>query len=302
VVTAVSGDGTNPLGKRQALAAELRRVRDLAGLSGRDLAQRIGISQSKVSRIESGTAIPSAPEVTAWAEAAAASAETRRLLATLTEAAFTEVHAWHVALRDRPHLQDDILGLEQRAVRVRTFQPSVIPGLLQTAEYARRVFSLFQPAYAHEDISAALASRLDRQLALFDERRQFEFLITEAALRWRPGPAGMLLAQFDRLASLSTLSNVSIGLIPMETEAVTSMAHGFAIFELAGHDGHDSDHGAGDDIVTVETIHANLTINDPESVALYRKRWSLLTQMARHGDEARTFLASIISDLRAAGR
>jgi len=314
----MAGEETRPAGKRQAgkrqagkrqvsnrqsLAAELRRVRDLAGISGRDLAHRIGISQSKVSRIESGASVPSAPEVAAWAEAAGAPAETRQLLATLTEAVFTEVHTWRTVLDGRTHLQDDIGELESRTGKILTFQPSLIPGLLQTAEYARRVFTLFDPPYPERDIPDALAGRLDRQLALFDENREFGFLITEAALRWRPGPPELLLAQFDRIASLSTLSNVSIGLIPHAARAITSTAHSFVIFESRGKahgDGHDKDHELPDSVVTVETIHANLTINDPESVALYRRRWSLLAQMAIYGGEARAFLTTVGSGVLAA--
>ena len=68
----VASDGAEHRTKRERLATELRRLRDQAGISGRDLAHRVGISQSKVSRIESGTVIPSLPEVTAWGEAVVA--------------------------------------------------------------------------------------------------------------------------------------------------------------------------------------------------------------------------------------
>jgi len=300
LVMVIDGDGAEPLSNRRRLAAELHRVRDLAGISGRELAHRIGISQSKVSRIESGTAIPSAPEVTAWAEAVAASAETKRLLTALTEAAFTEVHPWRAVLKDRLHLQDDIQELENRAGKVRTFQPSVIPGLLQTAEYARRLFSVIDPPYAESDIPAAVAARLDRQLALFEEHRKFEFLITEAALRWRPGPSTLLQAQFDRIESLRTLSNVSIGLIPHAVLARACTSHSFAIFELADVGGHDTDgEEAPNAIVTVETVHANLVVSNPDSVGLYQARWHRLEQMAIYGDEIRAFLSGVGHSVRA---
>jgi transcriptional regulator with XRE-family HTH domain len=319
-VIAGDGDARDQLGVRRRLAAELRRVRDLAGISGRELAQRVGISQSKVSRIESGTAIPSWPEVTAWADATEASDETRNLLGTLTEAAFTEVHTWHSVLQQQTHLQGDIQDLENGARRILTFQHSVIPGLLQTAEYARRMFTLFEPPYVERDIPAVLAARLDRQTALFEEGRRFDFLITEAALRWRPGPPRLLLAQFDRIASLSSLENLSIGLIPQDVEAITNTSHAFVILEFAetrkerdaevapsndkrDHYGvGDADPGTScDAIVTIETVHANLTVTDPESVALYKTRWSMLERMAVFGDEARTFLASVASDIRMEG-
>jgi transcriptional regulator with XRE-family HTH domain len=277
--------------KRQRLGAELRRARELSGLSGRELANRIGVSQSKVSRAESGLALLSIPEVAAWATAAGVPPDVADLLSTLTEAAYTEVHNWGSLLRDRPHIQGDIADLEKHAQKILTFQPSVVPGLLQTAEYARRVFAMFQPPYPELEIPEALGARLDRQMALFGNHQRFDFLITEAALRWRPGPPALLLAQLDRISSLSTLDTVSVGVIPLSAEAVTNTSHGFVLFEMAKQDEADA-------IVLVETIHANLVVNDPESIALYRTRWSLLKQMTLSGDEARVFLAAIASDIR----
>lgn len=292
------------LGTRQYLATELRRVRDLAGLSGRELAHRVGISQSKVSRIEAAMVVPSAPEVAAWADAVRASAETKQLLITLTESVFTEVETWRTALSGRAHMQDEVQQLEAHSRRVLSFQHSLVPGLLQTAEYARRVFTLFQPPYAENDLAAALAARLDRQLVLFDEGKEFSFLITEAALRWRPGPARMLRRQFDRIATLSTLSNVSVGIIPQTVQAVTSFVHGYTLFEAQDDNPGAARSTRGDDsdgVVMLEAIHANVIINDRDSIALYRSRWSLISQMAIFDDEARGFLEHLAGDLPEVG-
>lgn len=289
---------TKPSVSQRSLAVELRRLRDLAGMSGRELAHRIGISQSKVSRIESGRTLPTAPEVTAWSTAVNASTEAVALLESLTEAAFTEVHRWSRILRDRPHLQDDIQEVESGSHRVMIFQNAIVPGLLQTAEYARRVFAFFTPDGTDADLSAAVAGRLDRQLALFDQTRRFEFLLTEASLRWRPGPARLLLAQLDRIASLATLDNVTIGLLPHSAEAVTYVTHGFALFDLRD----DSRAGGGEAIAMVETVHANLTVSDPESIARYRRRWRLLKEAARYGDDARFLLEALAAELRAENR
>ncbi|WP_219471296.1 helix-turn-helix domain-containing protein [Nonomuraea rhizosphaerae] len=293
-MNAIAGDGGESRTKRQRLAQELRRLRDISGISGRDLAQRIGISQSKVSRIESGSVIPSLPEVTAWGDAVDAAPETRESLADLTQAAFTEVHTWRAALQRQAHLQDEIREQEDQAHLVRVFQPTLIPGLLQTAEYARRVFTLFDPPYSEGDLSMAVAARLQRQLALYEETRNFEFLITEAALRCRPGPVKLLLAQLDRIASLSTLENVRIGLIPHNREALVCPPHGFTVYE-----GDDS---PADAYVEVEITHVRLTANDTDDIAIYLRQWSLLRQMAIFGDEAREFLSMVSDDVRAAVR
>lgn len=278
------------LSNRRRLATELRRLRDRAGMSGRQLAERISVSQSKVSRIESGLTVPSGPEVAAWAAAVVASDTATELLTMLVDAAYTEVHPWHAALREQVHLQDEIQEIENRAGAELTYEPTVVPGLLQTAEYARRVFLMFEPAYADLDIPAVVAGRLDRQTALFDPARRFSFLLTEGALRWRVGPLHVHLSQLDRIASLSTLDSVSIGLIPHAVPARTHSPHGFVIFESLHHD--------GDALVMVETVHAGLTVNDPVHVALYRRQWSLLAEMAVFGDAARELLALVAADVR----
>src|SRR4051794_17720543 len=144
--------GEDDRGRR--LAEELRRLRSIAGMSGRVIADKIQISQSKVSRIESGVSLPSLPEVRAWAEAVHASEDTWQLLSALTETTHTRVSRWRAKLGDRPHLQDDVGAKERAAGRIRTFQPSVVPGLLQTAEYARQVFGMFQePPYGRDQLA-----------------------------------------------------------------------------------------------------------------------------------------------------
>ena len=173
----------------------------------------------------------------------------------------------------------------------RIYEPSVIPGLLQIAEYVRRIFAMFEPAYAELDLPAVAAGRLDRQVALFDPARQFEFLITEAALRFCIGPVSLLRAQLDRIASVSTLENVSIGLIPQTAPALTHVPHGFVIFE--------SDGDENDAFVLVETVHANLTVGEPSQVELYRRQWSLLARTAVYGAAARDLLAEVAADISA---
>lgn len=286
----MGGLGPAPAG-RERLAAELRRLRDLAGVSGRELAQRIGISQSKVSRIESGAVVPSLPEVTAWGEELGVSVETQGRLKTFTEAAYNEVHPWRAALQRRGNLQDNIQDLESTATRIFTFQPALVPGLLQTAEYARRVFTMFHRQYSSaKDPAAEVAGRLHRQLALYETNRRFDFLITETALRWRPGSVQLQLAQLDRVASISTLENVSVGLIPLDIEAATLTTHNFVIYE--GEDGTE------DATVAVETIHADMAVDTPEHVEIYRSRWSLLQEMALFGADAQEFLRDVVTDLR----
>jgi transcriptional regulator with XRE-family HTH domain len=283
---ASGGLGPPPTG-RERLAAELRKLRDIAGVSGRELAQRIGISQSKVSRIESGAVVPSLPEVTAWGKELGVSVETQARLTGMIEAAYNEVHPWGAAVR-LGNLQEGVQEQESTATRIAVFQPSVVPGLLQIAGYAQRVIALFHRQYTETDQAAEIASRLDRQLALYDTRRHFDFLVTEAALRWRPGPAQLLIAQLERIMSIGSLENVSIGLIPLSAQATTLTSHGFVMYEGEHQDSW----------VTVETIHADMKVAAPEHMEIYRSRWSLLRKMALFDADAQEFLGGIVDDLR----
>jgi transcriptional regulator with XRE-family HTH domain len=283
-------DGTGGHGRR--LGAELRRLREKTGLSGRELAGLVGISQSKVSRIESGAALPTAPEVTNWASAVVASDSEREMLTMLTDKAYTNVEPWSDPLSGQPRGQDVILEMKDKSTVELAYQPSVIPGLLQTAEYARRLFALLQPPYAKDAIAAKVAERLNRQTILFDPARRFEFLITEAALRLRlgPAPSAVMAAQLDRIATLSTLENVSIGLIPLDAPALTLVTHGFVIFEVADRD--------PDTLVLAETVHAHLTMSKPDDVALYQQHWSLLKKQAVSGPAASDLVTRISQDTR----
>jgi hypothetical protein len=197
------------------------------------------------------------------------------------------VHPWGSALQ-HGSLQEGIQDQESTAKRIHAFQPSVVPGLLQTAEYARRVIALFYQQFPDTDPAAEIASRLHRQQALYDTDRHYEFLITEAALRWRPGPLQMQLGQLYHIASVSTLENVTIGLIPLGVEATTLTTHGFVLYEGEERDAW----------VTVETIHADMTVAAPEHMEIYRTRWSLLRETALFDDDAQEFLRMIVADLR----
>jgi transcriptional regulator with XRE-family HTH domain len=276
-----------PRGKRQRLAAELRRLRDLAGLSGRELAARLGVSQSKISRIESAALLPSLPDVEAWAQAADASGEDFALLRELTREAFTEVHTWRARAKALPDVNEELRSSDVHAEALFNLQLAVIPGLLQTAAYARRIFEIFVTPCPPEEVAALVAARVDRQVTLYGEQR-LEFLIGEGALRTRYGPVPDQLAQLDRIASLTTLANVQIGLIPHRHQGRTVAPHGFLLHQGAQQE---------DTLVTVEALHGQLHITDPDSIGLYRRHWDLLQASALTGADARAFLRQIITEI-----
>jgi Domain of unknown function (DUF5753) len=231
--------------------------------------------------------------VTSWASAADASDSEREILKILTDAAYTEVHSFHDALPGGVALQDVIRSLEDNSGRKLNYAPLLVPGLLQTAEYARRLFTLLH-IYDDSDIPAVVAARLDRQQALFEADRLFEFLITETALRRPLGPASMMTAQLDRIVTLSTFENVQIGLIPLDSLVRTHVPNGFVIF--------DGIKDGSAPFVHIETAHASLTARAVGDVQLYRQHWDLLRETAVFDDDARDLLKRVVEDVRKPGQ
>jgi transcriptional regulator with XRE-family HTH domain len=277
-----------PRAQRVRLGSELRQLRRLAGLSGEQMARQVGVSQRTVSRFENGQALPSIPQVTAWARVAKAGAERRELLVALAEAAVNEVAVFRDGMAGGlAGVQVSFRELEASAGAVRNFQPGLVPGLLQTAEYARRVLEIGD-VRGTGDAQAAAVVRLQRQQALHQPGRVFEFVITEAALRWRPGPAEIMSAQLLHIAALAGLESVRIGVIPADTEMHAIVRCGFILY-----DDRDDDQAP---VVSIETPHAALYVSEPADVDIYRGELARFRQSAVFGAAA----AAIIRELATA--
>ncbi len=272
----------------QRLGMTLRGLRQDAGFTGHQLADRAELSQSTISRIELGQAMPSMSDIGRWGQATHASAAQMAEVRALAEAAAVETISWRKAVRrGLPALQQDVRDLEAAATVLLNFQPVIIPGLLQTADYARQIVASGYPG-GRPDIAAAIEARLERQAILYDVGRQLEFVIAEAALRWRIGPPQMMRAQLDRITSLATLPNVGIGVIPQAAEVAAWHIHGFAILD---------DSAVGNAIVRVETLTTGLSITDPDAVQRYRQAFASLREAAIFGDQTQGFLRGLLEEL-----
>lgn len=261
---------------RRQLGADLRALRTLAGLSQRDLQTALPSTQSTVSRMERGEALPSRAQVELWLRECAADPDTRARVLALTEAAHGETQPWPdmFPTAGARHLQGVAGERETTAALVRNLQLTWLPGLLQTAQYARLMLAQTDPE-GQRDTASAIAARLERQQILFEEGRRFEFLVAEAALRWMPDPS-VVAGQRDRLLSLATLPTVELAVLP--TDRIGSPAwHSFVLFAPAD---------CGPSYVTTELVHGGQEITDPGAVRLYGRLWERLWAAAAVGDEA----------------
>jgi transcriptional regulator with XRE-family HTH domain len=274
---------------RHQLAADLRRLREDAGLSTYQLADRLGWSQSKVTKIENGRTAPSVDDVRLWAQAANVTGPLDDLL-TRAEQALTEAVAWKTALRGGlPQRQQEVAAREAQAGTILYYQPVVVPGPLQTAAYAQQVFTALRPETPTAEVARAVTARMDRQAILFDRSKSLQFVVGEPALRWCYGAVAVQLAQIDRIRQVATLPAVDVAVLPFSRPVPCWHAHGFTLYI-------DRDDPA-DAFVMIETVGGTTTLSDPEEVNQCRERFTCLQETALTGDDAFGFLSSLMADL-----
>lgn len=266
-----------PSAVRRQLAGELARLRGLAKISGRDMAPRIGVSQPTVSRIERATTLPSLPQVRLWLDATEASEDTRNRVLALTESAHTETATWRDLFDSgTDRVQAHVRGRETEARVVSTFEPRVVPSLLQTADYTRALINTVDTA-GQVDLPAMLTGRATRQRALHDPGREFRFLVPESMLYRQPGSSTLLAAQLDHLVVVATWETVTLGVIPRGV-TFAGMWHNFVVYDPADE--------VSEPYVSIELTHGLLTLADHWHVELYRDLFARLWDAAVFGDDA----------------
>lgn len=257
---------------RARLGAELRAARTMTGASQRAFAAALGdeARQKWVSRVETGERLPARGELTRWLDVAGAGADARERVAALFEAAHVETRSWESLRRDG-HMQGAAADDEQAATLVRSYSTLFVPGMLQTAGYAR---ALMPHVDAGGDTAAAVAARMARQQRLYEDGRRFHYLLGECALLWQP-EEGVAAAQRDRLLSVATLPTVELAVLPARRVGAAGW-HGFSLWS-------DEQRAF---LVTVEMLHGGARIPDPDVIAAYERMWRRLWDAAVHGDEA----------------
>ncbi|GAB2926064.1 helix-turn-helix domain-containing protein [Streptomyces mayteni] len=258
---------------RVALGTRLRELRLEAGLTGLQLASRLGWPQSKVSKLENGNQTPALDDLRAWAAGTERPEATTELTIRLRSLE-SRTRSWRrqLAAGHRP-VQETINAEHERSTVVRAWQNAMVVGMLQTPEYARSVFAAYADLYdSGRDLDEAVQARIRRQSLLNQPGKQYHFVMWEGALRAQICPPSVLAAQLERLMTVTGTNNVRLGIVPFEAQLPLPPTNGFWI--------HD------ERLVVVEDWHAELWLDDAESVALYGRVWDRLNQSAHYGEAA----------------
>lgn len=268
-----------------AFGERLRALRVAAGFAtGKEFAERLGWVAPKVSRIENGNQLPADADVVAWLSLADASDEvTAEVRDTLRELRLVR-SSWKRRLRTgHTSVQQSILETERTAHRLVMVDLYLVPGLVQTADYAQVVFAKFAALHqSPPDTDSAVLERMRRQEVLYDPGKQVEVLVSQNALRYPVCSAATMRGQIDRLMTLTSLNTVRVGVIPLDAELPIVPLHGFRMI---------------DDAVFVEIHHTEVVTRDADDIALYNRIVSALWTVAVEGDDARAVLARVAAEL-----
>lgn len=266
------------------LSRSLRALRIAAGLGQVELAEATGLSQSQISRAETDRRNLSPVDVAKVAAACGAEPAERDRLVALAEAAATQfVDSRAILQRGSKYFQQRVLRYEEDSALVRAYQPGMVLGQMQSPAYARAVFNI-RAGRPSAEVDELVAQRIRRGAVLRDPTRKWEFIQTEGALTWMLDGPTTMLEQIEHMATLSTLPNVDLGIIPAYQQADFLAVHAFHVYDA--------------DAVLVGITTGTSLLADREDVVTYAELFARLTALAVHGDAARDVLERIANDYR----
>lgn len=276
-----------PLGptmRRRQLGAELRRLRNSAGITMEHAAAVLDCARSRIGHIENGRNSIRKPELKVILDLYGASDEEHQTLEELRQEA--SKRGWSSTYR-LPSWLKRYVELETDAISMRSFEGELIPGLLQTGEYARRVHlaagNLIKPA----DLDRLVAARMRRQSRLTNDDAPLEFstVVSEAAFRRALGDAEIGPAQLAHVIELARRPNLSLHVLPYATGLHASMSGSFAVLTFGP--------GVAPPFGYQEHAIGGHVVDDRNAVSQLAELWELLRSQALSSDESLRWLSEL---------
>ena len=250
----------NPTVRRRRLGQELRRLRELKGMTAEEVAERLLVSQSKISRLENGRRSISQRDVRDLC--GVYEVEDHRIVDSLMQMAKdSRQQGWWHAFGDIPY--SVYIGLETDAASLRVYDPQVVPGLLQTPQYAEALIAGALPETVPADVEKRVNVRLRRQerVKATENPLRLWVVIDEAALRRTIGGKQLMIDQLESLIDQSRLPHVTVQVLPFSMGAHPGINGQYAILEFP--DASDSS------VVYIEGVTSDLYLEKANDVQKY---------------------------------
>lgn len=269
---------------RAALGIRLRDIRRDSGLSAIQLARATGWQPSKVSKIEHGKQTPSESDLHVWCQHCGSPSELPDLVAA-TRAIETQFAEWRRILRaGMTRRQQSSAAAYEKARLFRIYEPIVVPGLLQTLDYATAVLStVIDFMRIPDDAAQAAQERIERQRVLTHGDRWFHILIGEQALYTNVGGPEVMIGQLEHLLAALRLPRARLGIIARNSAYRLPLHNPFWLLD--------------DTLVQFETYTAEISLIRPDEIAIYARAFERLAALASYGTEARAAITQALSHL-----
>jgi transcriptional regulator with XRE-family HTH domain len=277
-----------PVVRRRKLGAELRALRTSAGITSGEAARLVGWHQSKVSRIETGTSGAKPADVRLLLDAyGVADDQLRELLVMLagSDDAGGRNHWWHAYRGVLPPTYRDFISLESQASAMRTLETTVVPGLLQTPEYARAVTRAAVDGLPEERLDTLVEVRLARQDVLRAEPPlELSAVLDEAVLRREVGGPGVMARQLERLVEAARVPHVRLQVLPFAAGAHIGVTGPFVIFSFSSTSDLD--------VVVLDHLTSSLHLERKEDLEAYTEAFNALLIHALSPEDSLDFIAA----------
>jgi hypothetical protein len=293
-LTGSTPGGAAPVGGptvlRMLLGAQLRRLREAAGITRDDAGYHIRASGSKISRLELGRVSFKERDVTDLLQFYGVTdlAEREKLIQLTKEANATP---WHQKFQDViPDWFQVYVGLEEAAQLIRVYEVQFVPGLLQTEEYARAVVISGTPGMEQEEVERRVALRMGRQKVLTRENPpRYWVIMDEAALRRPMGGHDVHIAQIERLIDLVSEPNITLQVMPFRYGGHAADGGAFTIMRFPETDLPD--------VVYMEYLTGAHYIDKPDEVERYAAVMERLSVAGTSPDRTREILTELLKDI-----
>jgi transcriptional regulator with XRE-family HTH domain len=273
--------------RSRTVANELRKLREERELSCAEVAKMLGVSVSKISRIETGiSGLQSDDVATLLGFYKVPPAKRNELLELLRRG---DQKGWWERQAGLPKLWRALIDYENKATRIQTYEPLIIPGLLQTGEYCEAILRGNDDTLSDAELDNLVATRMARQAVLTRSTApQYLAVIHEAALRIWVGEPGTMARQLRHLLSVSQRPNIVLRVVPMSAGANVALRGSFNILELAEEP----------DLVHVENQITGMFLEEDADLAGYRLALRNILGVALAVDATATLIDTIATELK----
>ncbi|MGW3460269.1 helix-turn-helix domain-containing protein [Streptomyces olivaceoviridis] len=274
----------NPTVRRRRLGQELRRLRELKGMTAEEVAERLLVSQSKISRLENGRRSISQRDVRDLC--GVYEVEDQRIVDSLMEMARdSRQQGWWHTFGDIPY--SVYIGLETDAESLRVYEPQLVTGLLQTRAYAEALVQGALPETSTTEIEKRVQVRMRRQERITAQANPLRLwvVLDEAALKRVVGSRLVMREQLEHLIEMSQLPHVTVQVLPFDVGAHPGLNGQYAILEFA--DAADSS------VVYLEGVTSDLYLEKAQDVQKYAVMYEHLRAQSLNVEASRKFIADV---------